>query len=390
MAVELAYILINPYTIAKSRTGGVIARVIGRTDLKLLGARMFGPSQELATAYADLVRHADPEHAETCTLIADYILKQYAPVPETGRCRRVMLLLFEGEGAIRKIWGVTGSATERRVSGATIRDTYGDYITDPDGAVRYFEPAVLVAPTRERAEKTLRLWARFSERDGGLVDRSGDVPEGDTVEKTLVMLKPDNFRFPSLRPGSIIDVLSTSGLRIVAARKVRMTVAQAMEFYGPVRAVLASKFEKIGAARAADVLGQEFGFTVPEEATRPLCRQLGGLFADSQFEKIVEFMTGIKPAECPEALRATAGREESLALVYQGVNAVGKIRSILGSTDPKTADPGSVRREFGTDVMVNAAHASDSTENALREMRILGMEKESIREWVKKYYGLDD
>ena len=47
MAKELAFVLINPYTIAKSRTGGVIARVISRTDAKLVGARMFGPSQEL-------------------------------------------------------------------------------------------------------------------------------------------------------------------------------------------------------------------------------------------------------------------------------------------------------------------------------------------------------
>ena len=111
MAIELGYVLINPYTIAKSRTGGVMARVFGRTDLKLVAARMFGPSVELAEEYAELVRHADPEHADTCGLIADYIRKQYAPEPETGRPRRVMLLLFEGDNAIRKIWGVTGSAT---------------------------------------------------------------------------------------------------------------------------------------------------------------------------------------------------------------------------------------------------------------------------------------
>lgn len=388
MATELGYILINPYTIAKSRTGGVIARVFGRTDLKLVAARMFGPSRELAHEYSELIRHADPDHADTCRLIADYIQKQYAPDPETGRARRVMMLLFEGENAVRKLWGVTGSATERKVSGSTIRDTYGDYITDDDGSVRYFEPAVLVGPTAERAAKTLRLWAKYSEQDGGLIGGAADVPTGENVEKTLVMLKPDNFRVPTLRPGTIVDVLSSSGLRIVAIRKFRMTVAQAMEFYGPVREALDSKFEKIGASRAADILTKEFGFPVPEEATRPLCRQLGHLFADSQFDKIVEFMTGVKPSECPDALKATTGREESLGLVYEGVNAVSKIRSILGATDPRQAVPGSVRREFGTDVMVNAAHASDSPENAVREMGIIEIERESIREWVDKYYGL--
>ena len=52
MAKELAYVLINPYTIRKSRTGGVIARYLSRTDLRLVGARMFGPSQQLAAEYA--------------------------------------------------------------------------------------------------------------------------------------------------------------------------------------------------------------------------------------------------------------------------------------------------------------------------------------------------
>ena len=55
--------------------------------------------------------------------------------------------------------------------------------------------------------------------------------------------------------------------------------------------------------------------------------------------------------------------------------------------DPSKAKPGSVRREFGSDVMVNAAHASDSSENARREMRIVRVEEDTIRPWVDKYYG---
>ena len=58
-------------------------------------------------------------------------------------------------------------------------------------------------------------------------------------------------------------------------------------------------------------------------------------------------------------------------LRYEGPDAVAKIRDILGATDPTKARPGSIRREFGTNIMVNAAHASDSVENARREMRIL-------------------
>ncbi|MCX7010633.1 MAG: nucleoside-diphosphate kinase, partial [Kiritimatiellaeota bacterium] len=70
-----------------------------------------------------------------------------------------------------------------------------------------------------------------------------------------------------------------------------------------------------------------------------------------------------------------------------GPSAVDKIRSILGPTDPSKAQPGSVRREFGRDVMVNAAHASDSPENAAREMKIVKPEEDMIAPLVKKYFG---
>ena len=42
---QLAYVMINPYTIYKSRTGGVIARLFTRTALDLVAARMFAPSR---------------------------------------------------------------------------------------------------------------------------------------------------------------------------------------------------------------------------------------------------------------------------------------------------------------------------------------------------------
>jgi nucleoside diphosphate kinase len=387
MAIELAYVLINPHTIRKSRTGGVIARYIGRTDLRLVGARMMAPSLELAERYAEMVRHADPEHCDTCQLIADYIRSQYAPNATTGLPRRVMMLLFEGEDAVQKIWQVTGSATSRSLSGETIRDTYGDYVLDEKGNVVYFEPAVLVAPNRERARATLRLWAEYTGKCGGVAGSAFDVPKGESVQKTLVMLKPDNFKVQSLRPGNIIDILSVSGLRIVGVKKFSMTIAQAEAFYWPVLASLDSKFQGFGPPQVADALSRELRFPVPVDMVRDLCLQLGPLFAKAQFENIVEFMTGYKPSQCSESDKQSLGREDCLGLLYEGVDAVCKIRDILGTTDPSKARPGSVRREFGSNIMVNAAHASDSPENALREMRIIRFEDDNVRPLVDKYYG---
>ena len=56
MAEELAFTLINPYTIGKSRTGNVISRFLSRTGMELVAARMFGPGRELAERYAELTR----------------------------------------------------------------------------------------------------------------------------------------------------------------------------------------------------------------------------------------------------------------------------------------------------------------------------------------------
>ncbi|MBT3297171.1 MAG: nucleoside-diphosphate kinase, partial [Verrucomicrobia bacterium] len=387
MARELAYVLINPYTIAKSRTGGVIARVIARSDLHFVAARMFGPSRELVEKYADIVRSKDHGSSTASDLIADYVLRAYMPDGQTGRPHRVMLLLFEGEDAIRKIWELTGHATLKTGSGQSIRDTYGDYIVDDTGRVSYFEPAVLVAPSRQRAEATLQLWARYAERDGGITHQAVDVPLGEGVERTLVMLKPDNFRVPSSRAGSIIDILSTSGLRIVGVKKFSMTVAQAEEFYGPVVGALTTKFKAIGGNRLSDAIHREFGFTPSSEVMGSVCAKLGPVFAKAQFDDIVQFMTGFRPDDVPEHRRAKAGKEGCLALVYEGANAVQKIRSILGPTDPSKAKPGSVRREFGSNIMVNAAHASDSPDNARREMAIIDAEGDTIRSVVDYFYG---
>ena len=57
-----------------------------------------------------------------------------------------------------------------------------------------------------------------------------------------------------------------------------------------------------------------------------------------------------------------------LALALAGDNAVERVRDIIGPTDSKKAAKGTVRGDFGVDVMVNMVHASDSTENARIEL----------------------
>ena len=388
MPQQLAYVIITPYSLYKSRTGGILSRLISRTGLDLAAARMFAPSADMVKQYADTTVSAhDPQDRRIQELLREYILQNFSPDPKTGRRRRIMTLLFRGEDAVRKVRSVVGNLSPDRRVGETIRDTYGDIVMDDKGQIRYFEPAVLAAPRQDEAAPKLKLWARFSDTDGGVLEKVITYQPGDVGQRTLVLIKPDNFRFPTGRPGNVIDFFSRTGLFIVGIKVHRMSVAQAMEFYGPVREVLRTKLKDVVGAKTKAVLEKEFGFNIPAAEEKKLGEVLCPVFGDNQFDNIVRFMSGHAPGELPEADWKKPGTEKCIALVYEGVNAVAKIRDVLGPTDPSKAPPGSIRREFGSTIMVNAAHASDSPENARREMGIVNVGENNFRQIIEETYG---
>jgi nucleoside diphosphate kinase len=202
-----------------------------------------------------------------------------------------------------------------------------------------------------------------------------------------VLIKPENFRFPTGRPGNMIDFFSRTGLYIVGVKLHRMSVAQALEFYGPVRETLRTKLKDVAASKARAALEKELGFKLGPEQEQQLGAILGPAFGDNQFDNIVRFMSGRSESECPPSELNDPGSEKCIALVYEGVEAVRKIRDVLGPTDPSKAPPGSIRREFGQTIMVNAAHASDSEDNARREMGIVQVGQNSFRAIVEEFYG---
>ncbi len=57
-----------------------------------------------------------------------------------------------------------------------------------------------------------------------------------------------------------------------------------------------------------------------------------------------------------------------IAMVIEGEDVVAKVRDMLGVTDSTKAAPGTIRKEFGKDMMINVAHASDSKETAQKEV----------------------
>jgi nucleoside diphosphate kinase len=201
------------------------------------------------------------------------------------------------------------------------------------------------------------------------------------------LIKPDNFRFPTGRPGNVIDFFSRTGLYIIGIKVHRMSVAEASEFYGPVRDVLRTRLKDMVGARAKTLLEKEFGLKIAPGDEQKLADLLGPIYGDNQFENIVKFMSGRAPSEIDPAQLKQPGTERCIALIYEGVEAVRKIRDVLGPTDPSKAPPGSIRRDFGQTVMVNAAHASDSPESAQRELAIVKVGENTFKQVVEDFYG---
>jgi len=126
--------------------------------------------------------------------------------------------------------------------------------------------------------------------------------------RTLTIIKPDAFQ--SGKAGKILAHLEGQGFKVLAARVVRLTAAQAGEFYAVHK-------------------GRPF------------------------FASLTTFMTS---GPC-------------MPLVLEKADAVAALRTAIGATDPAEAAAGTVRKLYAESKERNAIHASDSDENAEREAR---------------------
>jgi nucleoside diphosphate kinase len=369
---QLAYALITPYSLYKSRTGGIIGRMLAHARLEFVGARMFVFSDEFIDQYKKVLcpEGMDEQIAEAWQ---NYVDRNLRPDNAYGYLPRCMVLLFRGPNAMRHLKDeVIGGFTDQPL-GETIRGTYGDFVRSEDGKIHYFEPAVMTCPDPSLNDAHLKLINDFAAKDGGVLTGRINYGEPD-VQVSLVMLKPDNFERRSRRPGNIIDTFSLTGLRIVGARLFNMTVAQGEEFYGPLKDIFVKKLKGNVTQEVYERLHNAFSFPFTMADAEAVADRLAERNAITEFNKIVEYMTGVNPDDVlDEQEKQTASKTKCLALLYEGPNAIDKIRAVLGSTDPTKAEPGTVRSDFGRDLMRNGAHASDSPENAIRERKIVGL-----------------
>ncbi|AEV27938.1 nucleoside diphosphate kinase [Sphaerochaeta pleomorpha str. Grapes] len=386
----LSYVLITPYTVAKSRTGGVLSRLLSRIDLELVGAQMIAMDQKIASEYAELIRKREKsEGFKSSPLLADYVEKNLGP--SKGVRHRSLLLVFQGSNPCAQLANVCGNfqgenSRVEMLTGESIRDTYADLVFEDEKCekVSYFEPGVLTAQTQEEADATFKLISSWLVTQSNIIENL-PLSERKGTERTLAIIKPDNWKYASSRPGMIIDMFSRTGLRIVGIKVLRMSVAQALEFYGPIKENLKNKLAPIYGMQAKELLESEFNVILNNNIQEILATSFGATYAEEQFERIVDFMSGIRPSACPPEDLQKPGLVKCMVLIYEGVDAVKKIRDILGPTDPTKAPAGTIRRDFGTNIRVNAAHASDSKENAIREMKILGLMENSCAKIVQEY-----
>ncbi|MEX0618579.1 MAG: nucleoside-diphosphate kinase [Pseudohongiellaceae bacterium] len=137
------------------------------------------------------------------------------------------------------------------------------------------------------------------------------------TERTLSIIKPDAIARNVI--GEIYSRFEQAGLRIVAARMLRLTDETAGGFY-------------------AEHKGKPF------------------------FDDLIEFMTS----------------GPVMVQVLQGENAIARNRGLMGATNPKQAAAGTIRADFAESIDANAVHGSDSPQSAEREIAYFFNSEEDI------------
>lgn len=128
-------------------------------------------------------------------------------------------------------------------------------------------------------------------------------------QKTFFMIKPDAVEKNAI--GNILQRLENAGLKMLEGKLINMKKKQAEKLY-------------------AEHRGKFF------------------------YEELVEY--------------ALSGKV--FVSVFEGKNAISKVRRLAGATNPKKAAKGTIRADFGTELPKNAVHASDSVKSAKREIKI--------------------
>ena len=137
------------------------------------------------------------------------------------------------------------------------------------------------------------------------------------IQRTFSIIKPDATR--RNLTGKIAAKFEDAGLRVIASKRIQLTLAQAQEFYGV-------------------------------HKDRPF------------FGELCEFMIS----------------EPIVVQVLEGENAIARNREVMGATDPSKAAAGTIRKDFAESIEANSVHGSDAPETAANEIKFFFSDLEIV------------
>ena len=161
-----------------------------------------------------------------------------------------------------------------------------------------------------------------------------------------------------------------------------MTPAMADDFYGFLEGIFLNKLRPRVEQKMRNILSRDYmGFPIEDEQFAAMYDVIKAAAAKNELADVITYMTGVDSRKQPltPEQRHTPGPARCFALLYSGEHAIERIRAKLGDSN----QPGSVRSDYGKDVMRNGAHASDSVERALVERQIVGLMGNEISEEVE-------
>jgi nucleoside diphosphate kinase len=284
---ELAYALITPYSLHKSRTGGIIARLLW-ANVRLVAARMYSPRPDgrfiedyCGALYDPAELHIPLRYQK---MLIDYIVRNFGKPNARGISNRLMLLVFQGPDAVRDITEASGHIS-RNVQGDNVRGTFGDFLQEDAARLEcdptyqawkkrfekyeksreielegmkndLFEPAVLIGISPEMTEAHLKIFRKYAYSDGGLMLQALDGLRPAATETSMVVLKPESFRHRNPLPGNLIDFFSRAGMFITAVKMIELSVEEAREFYALKLPQFREQLKGMVSSRARRIVGE--------------------------------------------------------------------------------------------------------------------------------------
>jgi len=316
MATERTLLNIYLPALERSITGDIFSMIRFmpemETQLKIIGVNIYALTTELAKALCrTLPGKLRGEDKEIQNRFKEMLTSERNYDHQKYNYKRLFNIVLEGENAVANVNQIVGDVRIR--NGTSIMGRYGFFKQSTLGEILHVEFPVSTPSSLHEAEEQIDLlWRQYKYLGTplkGLVRYSEE--EKNKVEYSIVIIKPNVFNNPhDPRIGDVINATSRAGMYIIGAKVINFTRTQAEEFYAHHR-------------------------------------------DKSFFGELVDFMSG----------------KEALALLYEGVNAIEKIRKTALTV---------IRNAYADSLTENTVHTTEKKEDFEKEYRIINFENNQL------------